>query len=866
MNKAIANCFLILVASALIQVPRLATAQEVELVSDEKGLRWPELELSSAKREGARANVVLDFTVAGSPGRWMSWRTSPRVTVLLKNGGATLARGESTNRYSDINSWTEPNRALWCSLSQSINSELCDTISVIEVNGELAVASDVREIEIRDLTGAPNRIELAAGKSLLVRVRGGRDGSVGEMTLDGVSKDDPGNVPVAVEFVDSTGAVCSRFSAGFDNFFFVPTKTTEEVAVKARLLVAQSIEIVPVRLHREAVPLRGYSDEALRTLTLQKLRADLSEGRLDEEVMQTVAAYAIIHDKEELAEALIEAGADVAKSFLSISDSSKKSRGLFTDNQYRLMRRCLQRELNLAVTKGNSRNLQIALGAALEFGTKKQVLEILSLHPPLMHARTPPSYLQLMLAKHELYPDIADEYANAVLNQAPTRDIATQGGFDEMSAAAYMGDNERLQRLVQTQIDIQGRVARANNALMWACFSKRSNAETVGLLMRLKWIDKESSIMRGMRAAIGSRRVDLIQELRGHGPLPKGRVELAQAAAETGSLDVYRAVVNAGVIVNSDNAAAVLGAACTSGNPSMVSIAIETLQASSLSENEKLRARTGALSTLATYGHAAGAKQLLELGVDFLGDQYVSILGTAAGEESDEVFDLVLAAASTELGTEIPAKKITVGEDAIIAACRRGRLDRVQKLVKCGAKLTERSTWLGNAVSAAVSSGNAELVTFVLDAGLSPEAKDDRGLAPVRWGVARFSNPEILRILASRGADVKAVYEKSSDGLLTVMAMNSRNWGVLTVLGELGAPFAVESADKLMDALAEAIALQDAEKVERVLEAGAKPGILTEWSKVHLKANTHLELAQDCTKNGLESSAAILRMVEEAGK
>jgi ankyrin repeat protein len=95
------------------------------------------------------------------------------------------------------------------------------------------------------------------------------------------------------------------------------------------------------------------------------------------------------------------------------------------------------------------------------------------------------------------------------------------------------------------------------------------------------------------------------------------------------------------------------------------------------------------------------------------------------------------------------------GASPLATACRHGRLESAQALLKLGARADASGTATASPLSLASSGGHRALVLLLLDSGADIDAVDARGRSASMLA-AEHNQPEIQSLLASRGARASA--------------------------------------------------------------------------------------------------------------
>jgi ankyrin repeat protein len=119
----------------------------------------------------------------------------------------------------------------------------------------------------------------------------------------------------------------------------------------------------------------------------------------------------------------------------------------------------------------------------------------------------------------------------------------------------------------------------------------------------------------------------------------------------------------------------------------------------------------------------------------------------------------------------------------------------VTLLLRAGAKPAVTNRFGASPLSEAASSGNAEVVRALLDAGADAKALATPDGETVLMTAARAGNVEAVRVLLDRGADVNAT-ERYKGQTALMWAAAERHAGVVKLLLERGADWRVRSFDR----------------------------------------------------------------------
>jgi ankyrin repeat protein len=322
--------------------------------------------------------------------------------------------------------------------------------------------------------------------------------------------------------------------------------------------------------------------------------------------------------------------------------------------------------------------------------------------------------------------------------------------------AAKSGDTATLRSLIQKKSDVNAPDGDGSTALHWASY--RDNLEAADLLIR------------------AGAKVNTTNDL-GVTPL--------WPASENGSSKMVRRLLEAGADPNSAlvSGETPLMAAARSGYPDVV----EQLLAKGASINARGTRGQTALMWAAAQGHPNVVKVLLAHRADIR-------------LKSDTWTDVMAVPPHGYL----PYNKAVPhgGETALMFAARNGDIESSKLLVAAGANVNDTDAWGVSATTLAAHSGFTDIVLFLLDRGADPnvegpgftalheaiERRDEKMVAalldhganpdtplktwtPTRrssddwyfdpmlvgatpyWLAARFTEPDIMRVLTKHGAD-----------------------------------------------------------------------------------------------------------------
>jgi ankyrin repeat protein len=339
--------------------------------------------------------------------------------------------------------------------------------------------------------------------------------------------------------------------------------------------------------------------------------------------------------------------------------------------------------------------------------------------------------------------------------------LAADAGKPSLIDAVKEGDRVALRSLLQKKVDVNATDADGSTALLWASY--RDDGESADLLIH------------------AGAKINAANEL-GVTPL--------WPASENGSADMVRRLLEAGA---NPNAALLAGetpvmVASRAGYPDVV----EPLLARGASVNARGPRGQTALMWAVSQKHPDVVKVLLAHRADI--------------NLRSDVWSQVMAVRPHGY---LPYNKAIPhgGETALMFAARVGDFASAKLLVAAGADVNDADAWGVSAVTLAAHSGFADLVEFLLDQGANPNAapngftalheaimrRDEKMAAallehhadpnaplktwtPYRqssedwnfepsligatpfWLAARFLEPDVMRLLAARGADPLFVF------------------------------------------------------------------------------------------------------------
>ena len=135
------------------------------------------------------------------------------------------------------------------------------------------------------------------------------------------------------------------------------------------------------------------------------------------------------------------------------------------------------------------------------------------------------------------------------------------------------------------------------------------------------------------------------------------------------------------------------------------------------------------------------------------------------------------------------------GTTALLWAVHWNDVETVKLLLRAGAKPAATNRFGASPLSEAATSGSAELIAALLDAGADAKAVSTADGETVLMAAARAGNVDAVRILLDRGADVNA-RERYKGQTALMWAAAERHPAVVTLLLERGADWKVRSLDR----------------------------------------------------------------------
>ena len=149
--------------------------------------------------------------------------------------------------------------------------------------------------------------------------------------------------------------------------------------------------------------------------------------------------------------------------------------------------------------------------------------------------------------------------------------------------------------------------------------------------------------------------------------------------------------------------------------------------------------------------------------------------------------------------------------DELRRAAGAGDVAKVKELLDKGADVNAANSYGGTALAFACDRGHLEVIRLLLDRGANPDTQDTfYKLKPIGWAAQR-GYTEIVKLLLDRGA--------APDPQILVMGIYGEQPAIVQLMIERTKP----GEDALSDALAIAEQVGNAEIVEILKAAGAKP-------------------------------------------
>jgi hypothetical protein len=151
--------------------------------------------------------------------------------------------------------------------------------------------------------------------------------------------------------------------------------------------------------------------------------------------------------------------------------------------------------------------------------------------------------------------------------------------------------------------------------------------------------------------------------------------------------------------------------------------------------------------------------------------------------------------------------------DELRRAAGAGDVAKVKELLDKGADVNAANSYGGTALAFACDRGHLEVIRLLLDRGANPNTQDTfYKSTPVVWA-AQKGHPEIVKLLLDRGV--------APDPQILIMGIYGEQPAIVKLMIERAKP----GEDVLSDALATAEQVGNAEIVEILKAAGAKPPV-----------------------------------------
>ena len=277
--------------------------------------------------------------------------------------------------------------------------------------------------------------------------------------------------------------------------------------------------------------------------------------------------------------------------------------------------------------------------------------------------------------------------------------------------AAKNGDREAVRALVQKKVDVNTADADGTTALHWASY--RDDLESADLLIRAGANVNAANDLGAtpLWIASGNSRASLVRALLQAGANPNLALLLGETplmvASRSGGTDIVEQLILKGAKVNARAA----------------------------------RGQTALMWAVAQQ-HPDVVKVLLAKGADV--------------QIRSEVWSQMMAVPPH--GVPLYNKAIPHGSDtALLFAARSGDLNSAKLLVAAGANVNDADAWGVSATVLAAHSGHGELVEFLLERGADPNAAA-AGFAALHAAIMQRHVPMVTALLA-RGADANAPLE-----------------------------------------------------------------------------------------------------------
>jgi ankyrin repeat protein len=255
-------------------------------------------------------------------------------------------------------------------------------------------------------------------------------------------------------------------------------------------------------------------------------------------------------------------------------------------------------------------------------------------------------------------------------------------------------------------------------------------------------------------------------------------IPLLMYAAEVGSPEAVRMLIDAGAQVNDKNSFDATALMWAAGDPVKARMLIE--HGADVNARSK-QGRTPLIIAASHDGNAETVRLLLEKGADARAKDALDItplLGAAAAGDNESVRLLI------EKGADVKAAD-KAGSTALALAVPKDDISLVRLLLANGADVNAANTFAGTVkfgnialvnltpLMFAVPHGSPQMVKTLLDAGANVNAKHNRGMTPLKLAVSSDTqNVVVVRLLLAAHADVNAKSEAGETALDWALKFN----------------------------------------------------------------------------------------------
>ncbi len=821
-------------------------------------------------------SAVLEFGISLQPPakRWFHVSVRPWITKLTDAEGHSLydpAPEDNYNRgFKERAVWCGPGRGIFPRMNKRIKSDKVEVLGVVEAAAEITFAADLEYINLGELTNEAGTVEIAKGATVHYHFK--RKSVSCSCTVNVIDERDDrsGRFLVGIETFDADGKESGSFAEG-DQLFHT-YKTEGQVPKTGRLVIASKIERVPVRLHAENVELDDVLMKKIETMSPDALREIIANRRFSDQKLYEMLRTVQDSDREELSEILVDAGARVVG-----REEFALNKPEVQERHFRLF----QRYMKLAKSANDQTKIDWALGDSYDWGgAPRYRSEALAAGAQLIHMNQFEDSLLMHLWLMGIETaEVVETYAHEVLDHGPKYEIATQGGFNELLAAAYMGDQARVTEEMRKS-GVKHKDKWGNSALIWASSSPHSDEVMIkGFLEAgLQLGDGSEESPSALIAAIKHKRFDLASIFVKAGAIPllgeESRRKVLLSSLTSGNADYSKDCFAAGLRPTKAEARQILEGIGRSGDEQLLKSVLEVCKAASLSAEDIQAALNAGLASAVRNKSAANIQMFWDVGARIApgrsdGDiMNKSAMFWATNSTDQRIFEQVtdLAIQQGYLETIEDANGVTAGESALVCACSAGNKALVDKLLANGVVPTGKSLIGGTTVlCAAASSGSIELVKMFLDRGFDVNGGDAYGRTPIIAAMSPKWTSEMLDLLIERGANIKLTARANGPTVVSE-ALRTGDVDLLRAVRKRGALFKVSEPGRRYDALSAAIQSRRLADVKMLLEVGEKPGAC-DTDGVAGKAKSHVELAKKMVDSGdIGDSKEILKLIEEAGK